>query len=296
VSYALRNTFILIALLAVVLGCGLYWVGVHQAGKIKKLQARKAELAIELEEVSGVFSDYQSASEKLDQMKVRWGSQKQIIPPVDTPDKALSYLDGRLKRAGGKVNFDFLYKGRRDEAKYSANVYALEGEGRFQNLFSFLWYLENGSRFFTVDRLQIDQWDPGPETRGDRWNWVRFRVIFRAYFIPQSQVQGLKLTKETGRAAKLKRNLFRPLITEILPENYLGLFDVKGARLKALTHDQAFLEDSRGEIHLLKAGERIYLGRLDKIDILSNRVEFVLDKGGIWERVKLNLDSDSAKK
>jgi len=296
VSYALRNSLILIALLAAVLGSGLYWVGVHQVEKIGKLQSRKEELATELEEISVVFSTYNSASAHLDHMKARWRSQKQIIPPMDTPDQALSYLDGRLKLAGGNVNFDFLYKGRIDETTHSTNVYALEGEGRFQNFFTFLWFLENGSRFFTIDRLQIEQWDPGSDKRTDRWDWVIFKMVFRSYFIPHSQVENLDPAAETARAAKLKRNLFRPLITKILPENYLGLFEVEGARLKALVYDQAFLEDASGKVHFLKVGDRIYLGRLDKIDILSNRVEFVLNKGGIWERVKLSLESDSARK
>jgi len=86
------------------------------------------------------------------------------------------------------------------------------------------------------------------------------------------------------------------LITESLPPNLLGLLEAESAQLKGLTHELAYLEDSQGKLHIMRRGERVYLGWLDKIDIYGNRVEFVLNKGGIWERFTLRIGSRNSRK
>jgi len=294
VSYALRNSLIIGVLLIFVATFGLYWVRVYQVEKSETLQSRLEELEGQLEIINSVLAIYDSTLAELNRMRTQWQERKQIVPPADTPDRTLAYLDELLKLAKGNVNFDFLYKGREDEADYSVNIYGLEGEGRFENFYAFLWHLEHGPRFHTVDRLQIEYREPDSGKRTGRWNWVKFRAIFRAYFEPQSRIEELPPLAPSVRPDPLARNLFMPLITRTLPENRLGLFEVEGAQLKGLTSDMAYLEDSKGRMHLLREGDRVFLGRLSKIDIFSNRVEFVLNKGGIWERLTLTVERDTA--
>jgi len=85
-------------------------------------------------------------------------------------------------------------------------------------------------------------------------------------------------------------DVFYPLIrNEILP-NIDGLLDVQSAQLLAIIPEGAFLVDSKGTTYLLWEGDKVYLGYLTEIDYNSNVVHFVLNKGGIIEKLTLTLE------
>ena len=295
-SYALRNSLILGILLCVVWGIGYYWVGMRQVGKIETLQASQEALKEELVNASSVLAIYDTTLAQLNRMKVRWQERKRFVPTRDTPGHTLVYLDELLKQAKGNVSYDFLFKGRKDEETYSAHVYGLEGEAKFENLYALVWHLEHGPRFYTVDRLQVDYGEPETGQSLPRWDWVTFRMVFRAYFNPHSQIEDSIPMPGAEQPARLARSLFSPLITKYLPPNRLGQLEVESTQLKGLTHELAYLEDALGQLHIMRRGERVYLGWLDKIDIYSNRVEFVLNKGGIWERFTLRIGPRNSRK
>ena len=284
-SYALRNSLILSGLLVVVLAVGFYWVGVRQVAQVEALTATQGQVQAQLNDIHAVISIYDSAQAQLNRLKARSQARNQIVPPADTPAQTLAYLHELLAFPAASVNFDFLYKGREDAADYSMNQYALEGEGRFENLYAFVWHLEHGRRFYGVDHIVVEYVEPEAEETGQ--NRVGFKLVFRSYFEPQSQVEELPPSKGTLRPDVLVKNPFRPLITQTIPPNLLGLFEVPGARLGGVTHNLAYLIDSRGQTHLLREGDQVYLGRLFKIDIEHNRVEFRLNLGGISEWVVL---------
>ena len=91
-------------------------------------------------------------------------------------------------------------------------------------------------------------------------------------------------------------DIFYPLIRNELPPNLDNLLDVQGARLLALIPEGAFLADSKGNTYLLWEGEKVYLGYLTKIDYENNRVSFILNKGGIIEKVDLSLEKEQPNK
>lgn len=293
-SYALRNSILLGFLLCLVMGIGFYWVGIRQVRKVEELRVRQRELKGKLENVSAMLAIYDTTLAQLNHMKSRWQDRKWFIPNLDTPDRTLSYLEELLWLAEGNVQFDFLYKGLRNEKNYSVNTYTLEGEGKFENLYAVVWLLEHSPPFYTVDRLQIDYREPDLETRTEKWDWVQFKMVFRAYFAPNSQFEELPPFLNFESPPKVAGNLFRPLITKTLPANHLGLLEVEGARLKGLTYDLAFLEDGKGKMHLLRKGDRVYMGRLEEININLNRAVFWLNKGGIWESLVLSIEPNKA--
>jgi Tfp pilus assembly protein PilO len=294
-SYALRNSLILALLLVVVALLGAYWVEVRRAGQIKKLEARQAKLKKELEEVNAVLAVYDSTLAKLNHLQQRWQQRQYLVPAADTPAQTLAYLHEISSAPGAGVSFDFLYKGRVDQAGYSANAYALEGEGAFADFYGFLHRLERGRRFQAIDQLHLSQVEAegqDPATRGGR---MKFKMILRTYFSPGSPVEEPAMAQERNWPEPAVANPFQPLIASSLPGNHLGLFEVEGARLQGLAGNLAYLLDRRGRSHLLRKGDRVYLGRLDRIDVGAKLVEFLLDKGGIWERQTLKMESGSSR-
>jgi hypothetical protein len=88
---------------------------------------------------------------------------------------------------------------------------------------------------------------------------------------------------------------FYPIIRNDIPPNYDMLLDVQGAKLLALIPEGAFLSDSKGNTYLVWEGEPVYLGYLTKIDYERNKVSFILNKGGIIEKVELELEKEKTK-
>ena len=290
-SYARRNSIILGLLLVLTVSLGTYWTAVRQVDQIRTLGAREDALYTELERVNAVLAIYDSTLAGLNRLKARWQTRTQVVPPADSPARTLAYIDDVIRTARLSVSFDFLYKGVKDEGRCSVNRYAMEGEARFRDLYAFIWYLERGHRFYTVDHLEIDYRER--DVKSPHWDWVHFKMLFRAYFEPRSRIEDLPPVQTSARPLAKLRNPFRPLITATLPENRLGLFEVDGARLKGLAHNLAYLVDRTGEASVLREGDRVFLGKLSKIDIDANRVEFVLNKGGIWERLRLHVEIET---
>jgi hypothetical protein len=290
VSYALRNSLFTAALLLLVIGAGIYWVGVRKVEHLKALQATYAEARAELETANSVLAIHDSTQAELDALKERWRTQDQIVPASDSPDQTLAYLDELQKLAGRRLDFDFLFKVREDDEQYSTNIYGIQGKGRFASLYAFLWYLEHGHSFYTVDRLQLTFREPDSGVQSGDWLWIQFRMVVRAYFQPESRVEDLPPLGDEPVRESLALDSFRPLITRTLPRNTDGLLVIEGAVLKGLTHDTAYMGDGEGGLHVLRKGDRIYLGWLDKIDILRNRAEFLMNRGGIWERLWLSVE------
>ena len=291
-SYSLRNSIALGAMLLIVLGLGSYWAGVRQVAQIEALEGVEDDLEEDVMKIKAVLSIYDSTLADLNALRSRWASRTQVVPTNDTPAQTLSYLNELAVRSGSAMDFSFAYKGKRDEPSFSVNTYGLEGEARFETLYAFLWYLEHGRRFYTVDHLEVAYREP--EARNSRWEWVRFKLALRAFFEPRSGIESSPTSTHVVCPNAKLHNPFRPLITRTLPENRLGLLDVERAHLQGLTQDLAFISDKNGEPVMLRQGDRVFMGRLSSIDIDRNRVEFVLNKGGLWERLALTVEMENS--
>ncbi len=70
------------------------------------------------------------------------------------------------------------------------------------------------------------------------------------------------------------------------------LLDVQTGQLLALIPDGAFLTDASGRTYLLWEGDQVYLGYLTEIDFKNSRVHFIVNKGGIIEKITLELSKE----
>ena len=119
-------------------------------------------------------------------------------------------------------------------------------------------------------------------------NYINYNLTVAGY----SSKEKLELPGENNYqnpSAPRLYNLFSPLIKENLPPNTENLLIVTNAKLQGLTSDQAFLLDEKGNMIVLKEGDRVYLGYLTRIDKSAGQVEFTLNKGGFLETVVIGL-------
>jgi hypothetical protein len=120
-------------------------------------------------------------------------------------------------------------------------------------------------------------------------------MMVKAYYSTDNRFATSQVV-ENDLSTKSVYDAFYPLIRNEIPPNLDGLLDVQGAKLLALIPEGAFLADAKGSTFLLWEGEQVYLGYLTNIDYDNNRVSFILNKGGIIEKVDLFLEKETTSK
>ena len=83
-SYALRNTVVLAAFLAIIFTVGFYLTKVVQPGERKKLQTEMVSLDKTIAERPGLESQLKDSKQKLAEMKQRYEKRFKVIPANDT--------------------------------------------------------------------------------------------------------------------------------------------------------------------------------------------------------------------
>lgn len=289
-SYALRNTIVLAAFLAIIFSVGFYLTKIVQPDQKKKLQVEVVKLDKTIAQRPAVEAELKSSQEKLAEMKERYTKRFKVIPSMDTTALTYAYLN-RVMMASGLVKFDLVYQGARTLKQWGYNTYNLKGETSYGTLFKFIWYLEHARLLYKIGDLTVTGHEVKDQDSGLTQTVVPFTMDLMAYY---SSVAGVS-SGQTGsdptfyRSVNPGLNFLRPLISTEPPPNLEGLVDVERSDLKAVMSDKIFIVDQNGMGHILKVGDRVYLGYLTKIDPTKNEAEFTLNKGGIIDRVDLKV-------
>jgi hypothetical protein len=289
-SYALRNTVVLAAFLAVIFGMGFYLTSVVQPKEKQKLVAEGVNLDKVIADRPSIESELKSDEEKLAEMKSKYVKRFKVIPTNDTTALTYAYLN-RIMEASGFVKFDMLYQGAKPFNQYGYNVYNLKGETDYQNLFKFIWYLEHAKLLYKVENLTLSGHEVRDETQEKPQLIVPFTMDIDAYYSSAAGISSEKSGQDPTlyRTVGVGANFLKPLISSEPPANVRGLVDVERSDLRAVMSDKVFIVDQDGKGHMLRVGDEVYLGYLTKIDPSKNEAEFTLNKGGIIDRQVLKV-------
>lgn len=296
--YALRNSVILAAIWVLVLAVGVAYER-YRDREFQALKRKEQQLKIKLDEVSGYVTMYDGVKDLLRQVQARYQNRPRVLMAGDDPGRTYTYMNEILDVPDAFVNFDFSYVGRVDSTQYSHNTYTLSGEGDFRNLAHFIWHLEHTQAFYAIANLEVRQdaglkaLNEGPvkgEAPRESYSLdrVQFDMTVRVQFRPNSHVLDTLFVR-TDAPLPAVFDPFRPLVTPDLPPNDRRLFEVDGAQLRGVGFRKAFLVDRGGRLQVLQEGDPVYLGVLNRVDQALNRAEFLLDKGGIPEKVTLEV-------
>ncbi len=289
-SYALRNTIVLAAFLAVIFSVGFYLTKVVQPGEKNKLQVEIVSLDKTIAERPSLESELTESKQKLADMKQSYDKRFKVIPANDTTALTYAYLN-RVMGASGFVKFDLLYQGPTAEKEYGYNTYNLKGETSYPTLFRFIWYLEHAKMLYKVEDLTLAGHEIRNDSTGQSELIVPFTMNLRAFYSSVAGVSSDQTGSDPtfGRRVLTGLNFLRPLISSEPPPNVRGLVDVQRSELRAVMPDKIFIVDQKGEGHILKVGDEVYLGYLTRIIPSKNEAEFTLNEGGIVQRVDLKV-------
>ncbi|MFQ5798941.1 MAG: hypothetical protein ACE5H0_09650 [Bacteroidota bacterium] len=294
-SYQLRNSIVLGVLLVLILLGGGYYHWIRQPGQIGATEAKIKELDTELQNTPDLVGQFNTTRANVEDMKARWQNRTKNIPTADQTAETYDDLNGIINLAGF-LKLDMIYQGEQLFGDYGYKVYNLRGESDFENLYRFIWLLENRRKLYKIPTLKLRTIEivktetkpgeePSPEGREFR---VGFEMIIHAYFTPAADLTGSVGYGEAMPAA-FYYNPFKPLILSSIPPNILGLVEVERSELKAVIPGKAFIQDQNNQIQTLQEGDEVYLGYVTKIIPEEGKVEFTLNKGGIIERFVLTI-------
>jgi hypothetical protein len=291
-SYALRNTIVLGVMLLIILAIGIYFLGFHYPSQASAITKSMKQLDAQLQNTPDLVNQYNEVSLRLNDMEKRWSSRSKDIPTYDATSQTYAYLN-RIMDLSGFVKMDMVYTGVQNKAKYGYNIYNLKGEGTFENLYRFLWYIENGRRLYKIKSITL-KGNPVKENEDEpAVTLVVFEIELHAFFTSLPELASSIGWRDTIATPPFG-NPFLAAIAADLPPNTRGLVEVERSDLKAIIPGKAFVLDQTGIMRSLTEGDEVYLGYVSRIFPEQGRVEFTLNKAGIVEQFELRIRFESS--
>jgi hypothetical protein len=288
------NTLVLAAMLAAIVGSGVYVTQKQQPAELERLEQQQTALRLKQAEVIELLTEQAESRAKAEDAVRRWNSRYKVLPTVLTSPAVVAYLN-QLTGSGFR-SFDISLGGVVRRGDYSTLAYDLRGVATFEALYGFIWEVENGRGLYRINNLVVREVAEDERNRVTnvprRLQLVQFSMTIEAYFggaegmsAPDSIVTVPDWVLPTRHAA---RDPFYPLILEALPPNSDDLVDVELDELVSVVGNAAVFRRS-GSMRTVRQGERVYLGYLAEVDAKRARVAVELNKGGIRERLDLDL-------
>jgi hypothetical protein len=287
VSYKIRNSIVLGALLLLILGVGTYIRAFNLPKQARRVETQIKKIDEELQNTPNLVNQFNDLSAILTDTQKRWEGRNKDIPPVDVTSQTYAYFS-RIIDLSGYVKLDMIYNGTQQMGNYGYNAYTLKGEAPFENLYRFIWYLENDRKLFKLITVNLRGVESAPTAEEESKVLTTFDMLVHAYFSSVSE-----LSNSMGERALTPNGLnvdpFTPVIASALPPNTQALVEIERADLKAVIPGKAFVLDQGNVIRTLREGDEVYLGYVTKLDPESGRLEATLNKGGIIEKVELKI-------
>lgn len=293
-SYKVRNSIVLGVLLLLIVGVGTYVRAFHLPKQQNIIQKEIARIDEELSNTPSLIHEYNTLSATVADTKQRWESRSKEIPAEDVTGQTYGYFSKLIEKSGG-LKLNMVFGGAQAKGNYGFNVYSLHGEGKFDNLYKFMWYLENGRKLFKVSTLSMKGLEiAATEKKPEPELLVAFDLNVQAFFasIPDlAKPAGDHITEPNY----LSQDPFEPVITANLPPNKEGLVEVERSDLKAVIAGRAFVIDQNQRFRTLEPGDEVYLGYVTNLSPTEGKIECTLNKGGIIEKVEMKIRYTSDK-
>ncbi len=293
------NTLIVALLAILVTGAGYYMTEVRQPAQLQSIEDARKLARMEQARVEQLLLEEGRSAEMAEESLRKWRARYKYVPEAMETADILQYIES-LTRTGFET-FNIELQGVTPTKDFKYYNFAVSGTAYYNNLYEFIWHLENNREFYRIHDLDmdyVDVYDENPETgERRRLSMVKFTMSLQAYF---EGIEGLtaKVEELMPVPAQLlparapAHNAFFPQLRADPPPNDELLVEMENARLISILGGRAVVEDDRGQ-HVLEVGDRVYLGEVIEIDPIEIAVRARLNKGGVVDIVTLTLESDA---
>ncbi|MBI3110826.1 MAG: hypothetical protein HYZ01_04545 [Ignavibacteriales bacterium] len=300
-SFKLRNTIVLAVLFVLIAGGGgFYWM-YYQPQQLSAAQTEIDRIDRELVDFPNTVRQVEDLTNLLVDTRRRYDSRSKEIPPFDISSQTYAYMSRGIDEAGftqqnGFIRFNMRYKGSKTIGDYGYNMYELlDGEGEFENLYKFIYFLENGNRLYKVNHITFDNREAVLDGGTDTRKWIAFSMELHAYFtkIPELSTS---LAAKSLPVVPSPADPFNPLVLSVVPKAAPeGEINPENVEVKAILPGKVFAMDGE-ELHVLHLGDKVWNGYVSRISPAESKVEFTLNEGGIIRKLVKKIAFDKVQK
>lgn len=285
----LRSTLILLGLLLIILAVSIGYYSFVLGKELTQKEAKLKKLSEKIVDENELKLRLESLQRKSLEIDSILSNKKFFVYSELTPLSFFQFTNKLVNSFSSESQVNVEYVQQKPEGEFQTYIYKLSGFGLFDEVFGLIRAIEKSKSLkkiisFTIgSTVQVDK-------KGIPVYYTNFDLEVKTYFASNKNFSPSVQLKDSVEN-KYVHNFLYPVIREEIPPNIYDLLDVQNARLLALLPDGAFISDNKGNTFLLSEGEEVYLGYLTKIDYKNNMVSFVLNKGGIIEKVSLILET-----
>jgi hypothetical protein len=292
VTFKVKNTIYLACVCIVVIVLGFLIHNIWQPRQLKVINKKTIEINRQLEDLPGLTEEVQRLTEKYQVVKRRYDSRSKEIPLTDASSQTYSYMSNGMDQSGN-IKFDMKFTGGENKDRWGYNVYKLtSGESTFEDLFRFVYFLENGRRLYKISSMNIDTHETIDELTKETIQSVTFQMDLQAYFVNNIPELGTSLAAKTLTMIPSIYNPCKPMVSQVMatapPE---GEIDADNSDVKAVLHGKAFVL-ANSELLILHVGDKVWRGSVTAIDPATSSVEYTLDEGGIVRKLNKRIKFD----
>lgn len=300
-SYALRNTLILVILLMLVLSFILYYNLTYskQLRELNTFFQEKSTTLLNLITANPDYKDIDIVTAEYEAMKRQQRETGKIIPKSNTPADTYSYLLSICERYSRDVKFNFeLIAANSVLENYPNiyyNIYSVEGVAPVNSIYTFLLNVEKQVMFYTIENLHLTEENESKIVDGDKTtniSKVSFKLTLNAYYDTAGEDENLPPTRDL----RYPRLAYNPFYSRIHEPNYKSeeekFINIDSCTLIGLTPEKVFLRDSEENVLVVSIGDKVAYGKLDRIEWENQAAVFKINDTGIYKEKILLLHKE----
>lgn len=291
----LRSTLVLLILLILVLVGGGIYIFAIQGNEIDEKSEQLKELNANAIDPVELIQRYEQLAERSAMLDSILANRPFNIPQNLSSIKFYNFINDAVTGHSGSSQVNVEYAEQKQEKEFFYHLYKLNGHGYFNEVYKLIYAIENSKELKKIQSVSFGNLVKTDSEDGIPQFLVSFAMNVQVYFSNDNRFAPANYVENDLNTGSIY-DIFYPLIRNEIPPNVDGLLDVQGAKLLALIPEGAFMADDKGNTFLIWEGEQVYLGYLTKIDYNNSSVSFILNKGGIIERVDLSLSKQEIKK
>lgn len=289
----LKNTLILVGLLLFIILVGSLYTVLSQGSSISERKKTLNDLNLNAYDTQDLIERVRTLEARVLELDSILAVRKFNIPVDLHQSEFYNFINKLSFNFSPKSFVNIEYKDIVLEQHYKHYTYKLSGTAYFNDVYKMIYAIEQSRELKKITSLVFDNLVE-VDTDGIPRYFVTFSIDCSVYFSDDNQFAS-SVSKENRLIPNSVYDIFYPLIRTEIPPNIDNLLDVQSADLLAIIPEGAFLSNTKGTTYLLWEGDKVYLGYLTEIDYDKNIVHFVLNKGGIIEKITLGLDKKENK-
>lgn len=306
-SYAIRNTLILLATIIVLFAGGWAFIRYFYEDPIiqqkAEIEQKQADLAIYQEKTGR----YVSLEEQLRTVRFQYENHTKQFFSNNNVAVMFDYLR-TINQGSAQTSLNFTLVDSVLQDQYGIIRVKLSGGGTYDAFYNFMSILEQSRPMTKITDMRISAQSDNSGT-----DFILYESTVNFYFNRATSIvnPALLINFDTPRAIHNPFNpLVRfepsrgsspePIVTEnstqqqanTPPPNSEGLPDVNRSRLVGLVRSGVYLEDQQRQIVYIPIGGRVYLGSLDEISLSRKTATFRITRGSSTEFVTLQISEN----